>query len=95
MASDDDAAAPQSLPFWVTQRHPNLTTDNHSVSSPRSGDYNCVAWALGDDDEWIEPGGRNGTSWPATIRDGDDLTPFIALFRSHGFDECDNPALDA
>jgi hypothetical protein len=40
---------------------PRLTPDNHRPTSPAAIDYNCVAWAAGDTENWWQP----GVFWPA------------------------------
>jgi hypothetical protein len=76
------------LPFWLSHKHPKLTLDNHIVQSRATGDYNCVAWALGNEDDWYEPGGRSGTTWPADIADSDGIGPYVQLFAVSGYEEC-------
>jgi hypothetical protein len=35
---------------------PRLTANNYRVTSPASGQYNCIAWAAGDTENWWQPG---------------------------------------
>jgi hypothetical protein len=43
------------------QDFPRLTPENHRTTSPAAIDYNCVAWAAGDTENWWQP----GVFWPA------------------------------
>ena len=35
---------------------PRLTPENHCLASPPTLDYNCIAWAAGDTENWWQPG---------------------------------------
>jgi hypothetical protein len=63
---------------------PRLTPGNHRVTSPRSPDYNCIAWAAGDTAHWWEP----GTYWPGGPAAGYALADLEALFRAMGYEVC-------
>lgn len=39
---------------------PNLTADNHEITSPKTIKYNCIAWAARNTDRWWQP----GVYWP-------------------------------
>ena len=43
------------LSFNRARRFPNLTGTTHEVTSVATTEYNCVAWALGSIDAWIQP----------------------------------------
>ena len=34
---------------------PNLKADGYQVTSPQSLEYNCIAWAAGDNTQWWWP----------------------------------------
>jgi hypothetical protein len=66
---------------------PNLTPQNHRITSPADLEYNCIAWSAGDVAHWWQP----GMHWPGETP-GDDFgmgilaKAFIAL----GYEECPN-----
>ena len=43
------------LPPGHREPFPRLTDDNHRVTSPETDEYNCAAWAVGDDQRWWWP----------------------------------------
>jgi hypothetical protein len=42
---------------------PNLTANNHRITSSSSHKYNCVAWSAGDTEHWWQP----GVYWPTNV----------------------------
>lgn len=74
------------------QQFPRLTEHNHRVSSPETGDYNCVAWAAGDTGRWWQP----GVYWPSQAPTGEyDLTILQQMFAALGYEICADAAVDA
>ncbi|MEM9680530.1 MAG: hypothetical protein AAF901_09425 [Bacteroidota bacterium] len=69
---------PQSLkePFVVT-----------SLEDTR---YNCIAWAFGDNSKWYWPDEYMMAFWPASIPRSETVDAFIELFRSIGYEICEN-----
>ena len=91
------------MPSWSISQSlyiyfPNLNSSNHRVTSPKSGDYNCVAWAAGIDDQLIWPDGAEDLAyevvWPDDVRNDESIEAFIAYFESIGYSLCDNPTLE-
>ena len=77
---------------------PQLNSSNHRITSPKSRDYNCVAWAAGIDYQQIWPDGSEDLAyevvWPEGIRNDESVEAFIAYFESIGYVLCDNPILE-
>lgn len=72
----------------TSREFPQLTDANSRVTSPRNVEYNCIAWAMNDAVRWWEP----GLFWPRDIEPGEfGITVLVALFRDHGFVDCDGP----
>ena len=68
---------------------PRLTPQNHRVTSPASVEYNWVAWAAGDAENWWQP----GVFWPVDSRPQDyGLDVLEAAFKAIGFEVCDHDA---
>ncbi len=62
---------------------PRLFGDRYAVTSGRTRRYNCIAWALGRTDAWVQapPDGL----WPENILDDGSVQAAVALFESAGF----------
>jgi len=58
---------------------PNLTDDNHEVTSPPTVQYNCIAWAACNTRRWWQP----GVYWPIEASRDD-----------HGIEECNDGSLE-
>ncbi len=43
-------------------KFPALDESNHRVTSIQTEEYNCIAWAVGDDSTWFDP--APGYYWP-------------------------------
>lgn len=65
---------------------PKLTDDNSRVTS-EAAYYNCIAWAAGRNDTWLEP--VPGCEWPDGLER--EFTPKVVekLFANLGFETCD------
>lgn len=79
----------RSLPWIRRLRFPNLTDGNHSIMSPASDNYNCIAWAYEINDRLMWPGGFLDYHWPADVIDADETQALIQLFLDVGYEECD------
>lgn len=65
---------------------PRLTPANHRVTSPATIDYNCVAWAAEDSENWWQPGiFWIPADWPAH---DSGLGALENVFRSLGYADC-------
>ncbi len=78
----------RSAYWWL----PNLV--DFSVTSESTLQYNCLAWALGDDSRWIDPTGENAY-WPEGVSDDDTVDSVIDLFRLVGYELCEDGSLEA
>lgn len=59
---------------------PRLTT--YVETSPATQDYNCIAWACGDNTRWWWPNGL--VYWPTGVRCDETIEAFDELFISGG-----------
>jgi hypothetical protein len=68
-----------------------LRDGGYSRESPRDTRYNCVAFAVGDFNNWWQymPYRTGGYYWPPDLRD-DSLESWVEVFRLHGYESCDN-----
>lgn len=67
---------------------PNLSVDGFEVTSPASLDYNCIAWAAGEDDRWWWPEGD--AFWPAGTERTCAVRAFIRAYATLGYEPCDS-----
>jgi hypothetical protein len=66
---------------------PRLKDDNHRITSPETRDYNCIAWAAGDMQNWWQP----GVFWPVEATQDDyGIAALIQVFRAMGFEPCES-----
>ena len=70
---------------------PRLVTSAFSFESPRTNDYNCFAWALGQDDRRFDP---VGGYWPSGLARRLNLQTFIILFEQYGHEICGTGELE-
>ena len=71
---------------------PRLTPENHRLASPPTLDYNCIAWAAGDTENWWQP----GIYWPAAVPTTEyGISVLEEAFRAMGYEPCDDARLEA
>lgn len=78
----------------IRQDFPHLTNQNHFITSPRSDNYNCIAWAFGIDNRWIEPANPN-SYWPFETFSTNPLEAMILAYQEKGYEKCDSQDLEA
>ena len=66
---------------------PQLKANNFRITSRRTNLYNCIAWAIGRNDDWWDY--RRGYAWPnapcfATV------AAAVQLLEAQGFEKCAN-----
>ncbi len=77
------------LPDESRQSFPNLTHKNHSITSPASDNYNCIAWAFEVTDRWMWPGDLD-SYWPSGVSGRDKLETIIQLYLDEGYEKCES-----
>ena len=71
---------------------PNTKISPFILTSPKTGSYNCIAWAYGDDTKWYWP--TNNYFWPEDIPFSVELDSFVKLFEKIGYKQCENEDLE-
>lgn len=71
---------------------PRLETVGFEPTSDPSPDYNCIAWALGVDDIWID--WAPDYAWPGNGPRSVALESLVEAFQSAGFERCGPSDLD-
>lgn len=69
---------------------PKLAETPYQVTSQPTPNYNCIAWAAGDDTYWWWP----GKFWPRDVPAKVTRVAFIKAFAERGFEPCDGPDLE-
>lgn len=75
---------------------PKLEADKNLVTSPPTIDYNCIAWAAGEDDRWWWPDSPSmGFGyWPPDIPREETVDAFIKAFEALGYSVCPDDSLE-
>jgi len=72
----------------------NLSTDgNFHVISPETGAYNCIAWAMGFVDRWVDyipSNSQHKKWWPKGISRSFMPDDLVSAFEAVGFEKCDD-----
>ncbi|MGQ0637428.1 MAG: DUF7689 domain-containing protein [Planctomycetaceae bacterium] len=72
---------------------PNATAENLQITSPSGSEYNCIAWALGDNTTWWSS--APGYFWPPRVpKPMTNVKNVVELFRREQFTKCDSPHLE-
>lgn len=68
---------------------PNLDDDSYRVTSEETWDYNCAAWAAGDNARWWQPPDEEPYYyWPEGAPEEITVSDYCSMFESLGFEEC-------
>ena len=83
MASSPKRYLPQSR----EDNFPFLTKDLYEVTDDESDEYNCIAFAAGDETRWWWPDPGGDYYWPIQKRE-ETIEAFIEMFESLGYQKC-------
>ena len=72
---------------------PNTLNEPFLITSPPIPDYNCIAWAYGRSDVRMWPNTAY-FYWPPNVTNNSNLSSFIELFKSIGYDICQDGKLE-
>lgn len=64
-----------------------------NVTSEATLQYNCFAWALGNDSQWVDPTAEY-SYWPECIPNYNTIDSVIELFRGAGYEPCNDGSLE-
>lgn len=67
---------------------PNSLNEPFVITSAQTWEYNCIAWAFGDNTKWYWPTENPPHFWPPNIRRELDLQSFIELYQLVDFVVC-------
>ncbi len=70
-------------------RYPNLAITDYNVTSPKSQEYNCFAWAAGDQERWWQPTPEDEFYWVDNVPMEETLSAYIQAYQTLGYKPCD------
>lgn len=74
---------------------PRLEGSDYEITSPKDPNYNCFAWAAGDDTRvWSPVMLGSGVYWPPGIPALPSLSGVIQAYRMTEYEVCDVPDLE-
>ncbi|MBC6418616.1 MAG: hypothetical protein GDA44_07390 [Prochloron sp. SP5CPC1] len=82
-----------TVDVWLANHCPNLFPDQYQIISPKTSDYNCIAWAAEEDDRWWDPTDPYGY-WLDEVPRELTLAAFIKLYQMLGYESCDSAKLE-
>lgn len=77
--------------MWIDDSFPDLSPDRYTITSNPTDEYNCIAWAAGENTSWWSH--LPGYQWPGAIRD-QTIESLVAMFSEIGYEVCDNAFLE-
>lgn len=78
----------------IERDFPNLATQGYKLTSPDTTDYNCVAWAAEDEQNWWWPDAQNEEYWPPGIPREETIEAFQQAFQTLDYELCQDDALE-
>lgn len=70
----------------IEKHFPNLRQADYTITSPMDVNYNCIAWASGDTQNWWQPSGAKYYIWLRNDR-SESLENYIENFKLLGYVE--------
>jgi hypothetical protein len=64
---------------------PSLQESGYEITSPPTPEYNCIAWAAGNDDVWGWPDPFEDFYWPSEAQRIETLEAFVQAFGLDGY----------
>lgn len=73
----------------MNSQFPNLSPQNHRVTSNADRVYNCLAWAVHYTDRWLDADAPYGY-WPNDVPRRLTLNNLTTVYTNEGFERCDS-----
>lgn len=74
---------------------PNLAKDPHfELLSEATNVYNCIAWAMGFNDRWVDHLEYPGHWWPNNVQRDNSLQALIDAFVAEGFEQVEGKCFE-
>ena len=75
--------------------YPRLKREKYSTTSGETTQYNCIAWAAGDDSAWWDPSPGFYNYWPRAVPRAVTLDAISQLFEWLGYVICDDDSFES
>jgi hypothetical protein len=81
----------------IEECFPEIADWGYDITSDITCEYNCIAWAAGDDTRWWWPSSSDDGSayWPSGVPREVDVRAFAVAYRTLGYSECESPEHEA
>jgi hypothetical protein len=79
---------------WQSADFPDLQEEHHKVTSPATREYNCIAWAAGDTENWWWPDAMGTAYWPLNVPREVTILAFQLAYGTLGFTPCNDSSLE-
>lgn len=79
---------------WIERDFPNLSANGYEITSPDTINYNCIAWAAGDDQRWWWPDSQNIDYWPEGVPREVTVEAFQQAFQTIGYEVCADDTIE-
>lgn len=76
-------------------RYPNLAKTDYNVTSPKSQEYNCFAWAAGDQERWWQPTPEDQFYWVENVLMEETLSAYVHAYKTLGYEPCEDSSLES
>jgi hypothetical protein len=73
------------------KKFPHLIVSGYTIESPRTRQYNCIAWAANRNDKWWWPGAPGPPYfyyWPPGVPRRLSIRCFVLAFATLGYEPC-------
>lgn len=80
------------LAAHIEQSFPKLAQGGYKVTSEKTKDYNCIAWAAGVKSSWWDP--APGYTWPDGAPRDYTIFALVSAYECIGFETCANAKLE-
>ena len=69
---------------------PALRTSHYQITSPRTPNYNCIAWAASNTNLWWWPDNQYLYYWPVEVPREETITAFVKAYGLLGYSSCNS-----
>jgi len=73
---------------------PNLRSGSYLRTSPATPEYNCIAWAAHDQEQWWWPDAMGQAYWPQGVAREETIQAFERAYCRFDFKACENADLE-
>ena len=82
------------MDLFLESLFPRLAGTEYEITSPRTIEYNCVAWAADNCSKWWWPDPFGQYFWPSGVPREISVESFVWAFRREGYEPCGSLELE-